>query len=441
MLISEVRAGKREGSIVSTRSFGTAAENNKEIWDALRRELEDIGISSEIISEKQHFIVAWFQEAVAAGRLEEEAPSDEDVDSIAHCGSRSSKGSSDSNSVINQERPSHEIEREISKRSSSDLNNLDLSQLTIETNPAAESLWKPPNPPKPPKPPKVEKKSRLSVFYLLSKLRSHEAQLLEAATGGYLERVRSLLDYGADIEARYKEGVTALIIAAMHGHSQIVQLLLDSGANVNAKTVSGRTALCVAAKRHDTIDIVRILLDNYANITVANTIYHPLIVASNYESTAVLQLLIDRGANTEVRGVLGRTALHQAAYSGRKRSVKLLIQNGAAIEARDSTGDTVLIAAVWSKSSINLVRLLLEKGANTEAIGEHCYTPLHVATIWDRADIARLLLEYGAKTDSQDERGQTPLRMAERYDKKAVIPVLRAAEEQRLNQLRNTSSN
>ena len=508
MLISEVRAGKREGSVVSTRSFGTAAENSKETWDALRRELEDIGISPEIITEKRHFIVAWFQEAVAAGRLEEEAPSDEDVDSIDHCGSWSSRGNSDSNSVINQERPSHEIGREISKRSSTDVNNLDMSQLTIATKPAAESLRKPA---KPAKPPKVEKKSRLSVSYLLSKLRSKEEQLLQAATGGYLERVRALLDDGADIEAMDKYRATALIIAAVHGHSQIVQLLLDSGANVNAKTEEdetalihaaehghsqivqllldsganvnaktasgmtalthvaknghsqivqllldsdanvnartelGKTALYEAAKRDDTIDIVQTLLDNKADVNAFGTEYRPLIAAAEHDSMAALQLLIDRGADTEVTGGTGRmspvgTALHQAVFYGKERSVKLLIQNGAAIEARNSDDDTVLIFAA-SRGSMNLVKLLLEKGANIEATGELGFTPLHNAAFFNEADIARVLLEYGAKTDSQDERGRTPLQLAEQKHSKAVIRVLRAAEEQRLNQLRNTSSN
>ena len=80
LLIAEVRAGKREGSVVSTKTFESSAQNDRETWEALRRELEDIGISPAVITEKRQFIIVWFQEAVAAGRLEEDSPSDDDDD-------------------------------------------------------------------------------------------------------------------------------------------------------------------------------------------------------------------------------------------------------------------------------------------------------------------------------------------------------------------------
>ena len=80
LLISEVRAGKREGSIISEPIFDSKVQSDQETWDILRRELEDVGISAEVIVEKRVFLVGWFQEAVAAGRLDEDVspPSDED---------------------------------------------------------------------------------------------------------------------------------------------------------------------------------------------------------------------------------------------------------------------------------------------------------------------------------------------------------------------------
>lgn len=87
LLIAEVRTGKREGSVVSTKTFDTAVQNDRETWDALRRELEDIGISPGVITEKRSFIIAWFQEAVGAGKLEEDVPFEEDEAGI-RCHSR-----------------------------------------------------------------------------------------------------------------------------------------------------------------------------------------------------------------------------------------------------------------------------------------------------------------------------------------------------------------
>lgn len=68
-LISEVRSGRRQGSVISSQTFD---RNEHETWTQLRRELEDVGISSTVIQEKRDFLIAWFREAIAAGKLDEE---------------------------------------------------------------------------------------------------------------------------------------------------------------------------------------------------------------------------------------------------------------------------------------------------------------------------------------------------------------------------------
>ncbi|KAM0794814.1 hypothetical protein BDR22DRAFT_781866, partial [Usnea florida] len=70
ILIAEVRAGKREGSVISTMTFDASAQIDRDTWEALRRDLEDVGISRDVITEKRQFIITWFQEAVAAGKFE-----------------------------------------------------------------------------------------------------------------------------------------------------------------------------------------------------------------------------------------------------------------------------------------------------------------------------------------------------------------------------------
>lgn len=103
MLITEIRAGRREGSIISVQTIDTVARNNQESWDVLRRELEDIGISPAIISEKRQYIIAWFQEAVAAGKLEEDTPSDDGPLLFISHGSNSANNDSDITGVSSKE--------------------------------------------------------------------------------------------------------------------------------------------------------------------------------------------------------------------------------------------------------------------------------------------------------------------------------------------------
>ena len=82
-LISEVRAGQREGSVISNHSFDLTAQNKNQVWEALHRELVDIGISPGTITEMRQFIISWFQDAAAAGKLEEDVPPADDESTIS----------------------------------------------------------------------------------------------------------------------------------------------------------------------------------------------------------------------------------------------------------------------------------------------------------------------------------------------------------------------
>ena len=66
--------------------------------------------------------------------------------------------------------------------------------------------------------------------------------------GGNVQRVRDLLDAGADINVRNYKGQTALHCAAKAGFDHIVALLLDHGADVNAKDEKGATPLATALR-------------------------------------------------------------------------------------------------------------------------------------------------------------------------------------------------
>ena len=71
--------------------------------------------------------------------------------------------------------------------------------------------------------------------------------LIWASTRGYIMDVKSLLDNGADVNARNNNGQTALMGASWMDHTEIVQLLLENGADVNAKSNDGQTALMIVS--------------------------------------------------------------------------------------------------------------------------------------------------------------------------------------------------
>jgi ankyrin repeat protein len=64
----------------------------------------------------------------------------------------------------------------------------------------------------------------------------------------YSEMVKALIDKGADVNAKDKDGQTALMLAAGGGYTEIVKALIEKGADVNAKNNTGDTALSLAKK-------------------------------------------------------------------------------------------------------------------------------------------------------------------------------------------------
>ena len=73
------------------------------------------------------------------------------------------------------------------------------------------------------------------------------------------DSVKELLAAGADINAKNRDGITALMNAAREGKTDIVNELLAAGAKVNEKDNNGKSALTFATQ-HDHSDIVKLLL-------------------------------------------------------------------------------------------------------------------------------------------------------------------------------------
>jgi hypothetical protein len=99
------------------------------------------------------------------------------------------------------------------------------------------------------------------------------------------------------------------------------------------------------------------------------------------------------------------------------------IAAGDAVEARDERGLTPLLRAAIA-GQLKAVGLLLDRGANPNALAEGDMTPLHFAAMLARAEIAGLLTRRGARTDIRNASGMMPLHLAAN-DK--VVTVLVAA--------------
>jgi ankyrin repeat protein len=291
---------------------------------------------------------------------------------------------------------------------------------------------------------------------------TRDLELIAAARKSDTQAIRALLKQGADVNARYGDGTTALHWAVHRGNTEATDLLIRSGALVNAVTDLGITPLWVACSNASTSLIAR-LLDAGADPNIAPpTNGSPLMVASRTGNAEAVRLLIARRANvnakeaerdqtalmwavaerhpdvvrellaggadvharskTSSRYVLlccqdfqgdseggdyteegGFTPLLFAARTGDVESATRLLAAGANIEDTAPTGTSALVLAAHSDQGV-FGTFLLEKGANPNADGAG-YTALHAAVVRGNVGLLKALLAHGANPNVRQRKG------------------------------------
>jgi ankyrin repeat protein len=125
----------------------------------------------------------------------------------------------------------------------------------------------------------------------------------------------------------------------------------------------------------------------------------------------IVALLLENGADLEMKDKDNKTPLLCAAWDGHMPVMKLLQAKGADIHARDNQGWTPLMRAAW-KGRADIVKFLWESGASIDATSNTGLTPLMLAANMGRTNTVIFLLEKGADAEAADSAGKTALMMA-----------------------------
>lgn len=177
----------------------------------------------------------------------------------------------------------------------------------------------------------------LSMFFVSLLFLNSCANLIDAAKKGDTADVKTLLNKGADANAKDKGGWTALMEASQNGHTEIVNALLNKGADVNAKFNNSWTALMFASEKGHT-EIVKALIAKGADVNAKlNDGYTALMFASAEGHTEIVKTLLNKGADVNVKDKGGRTALMRASEKGYTETVKALLDKGAYVNAKDDS--------------------------------------------------------------------------------------------------------
>jgi len=252
----------------------------------------------------------------------------------------------------------------------------------------------------------------------------------------FVDAVRFLLGHGADVDAEDNDHFTPLHVISQSGNVKAARLLLEHGARVDARDNNDSTPLHVALQCGDA-KVARVLLEHGANTHVQNKEdqtpqYLLLAVLGNTSPSDIdtIRFFLDRGADVDTVDDNHSTLLDRASYDGNVEVAQLLLEHGANVNVRNKGGQTPLhrvlveLSDVSGSSCFDTIQLLLEHGAGVDALDDAESTPLHVASQYGSAKATRLLLECGASVHLQNNQGQTPSQVASANGHWAITQLL-----------------
>ena len=248
-----------------------------------------------------------------------------------------------------------------------------------------------------------------------------------AAKQGHMDVVDLLVARGAVTKA----GATKLLfVAAEEGCVPLAEVAIANGGDVNAsegKDQEGWTPLTEASQEGQT-EIVKLLLANGADVTVNWGGMTPLHQASNRE---IAEALVAHGADTRAKDKVGRTPLNTVpdagamevllqkggwekrdisrglncgVYTGNAEIMRVLLDHGADINIRDRQGRTSISWAAQYGFKESL-KLFLERGADITIKDNEGQTPLDWAVTMGNNEAAEILKAHTSNPVTQPKKG------------------------------------
>ncbi len=265
--------------------------------------------------------------------------------------------------------------------------------------------------------------------------------LMMAVKNGYLDKIQLLIANGADVNARDNKGSSVLMqnaadtapLGFIERNANFVQLLIESGADVNAIDKDGKTALMYAADRKEmgphilTIGTGGISLRRNIGVTyTGNFSFHSIskIINPEIENSAayVIALLLDAGANVNAKDLNGKTALMYAASTGNTDAIFILLYAGADEQLVDNSGWTALKWAIYN-NQMDAASALKDAESWLAVIAKQQDDFINAAGSGDLKSI-RACIKAGVNIDAKNKYGFTALMYGTYYNHPDIVRVL-----------------
>ncbi|KAL3278379.1 hypothetical protein HHI36_013707 [Cryptolaemus montrouzieri] len=241
-----------------------------------------------------------------------------------------------------------------------------------------------------------------------------KTSLVEACTDGDVRTVQKLLtEGGRSVHETSEEGESLLSLACSAGYFELAQVLLAMHANVEDRGIKGECTPLMEAASAGHLDIVRLLVAHGADVNAQSTTGNtPLMYGCAGGHTEVVQFLLQHGANVEDHNENGHTPLMEAASAGHVGLAKILLMHGAGINTHSNEFKESALTLACYKGHLDMVRFLLEAGADQEHKTDEMHTALMEASMDGHVEVARLLLDSGAQVNMPTDSFESPLTLA-----------------------------
>lgn len=245
-----------------------------------------------------------------------------------------------------------------------------------------------------------------------------DQEFANAVLAGDLERMAFLVEKGADVNRRDKQGYPALHSAARHKDEEVLKALIALKADVAARDQDGYTALDHAVLRNFAPGVAALAAAG-ADLDARNHDgFTPLAIAIIEDQYKAAVALIAAGVPVDTAvGDAGLTPLMLAAGKETRR-----LTLGAGVSRVEKIDPK-------EPDPLAITRALIDKGANVNAVSKSGVTALLLAAAHNNPPTVGLLAEAGADRNFRNPDGKTASDVAKQNGNTAVVSLLRLLDQ------------
>lgn len=212
-----------------------------------------------------------------------------------------------------------------------------------------------------------------------------------------------------------------LFTAILDSDTSAVVRLLDKWANIEERDIYGRTPLFYATN-YSTSWMVELLLQRGANVNAQSDRWDTALMAVNPPPIDTVRILLDHGVDVNIKGYLWNTALMEYVYD--PEVIKMLIDHGADVNAKNQSLETALMKSTMKET----VQVLLDNWADVNAMNSNGYTALMYAlNKKDQKEIVDMLIKKWADVNARNKFWKTALMLVTEDWTTEIADMLRQA--------------